>query len=252
MSLHVKTLGAGPDLVLLHGWAMHSDIWDGVRDQLARHFRLHLVDLPGHGGSASCETATLQCMVEKVTEVLPDDCTVCGWSLGGQVSVELALQLPQRVKKLMLVSTTPCFIKRKDWRWGMEEEMLQLFMKNLNRDYVTTLDRFLSLQVKGSIDTTAVLEKLRASFSHDRKLNETSLQAGLQILLTTDLRNKIEKISQPVVLMHGENDIITHPSAARWMHQQLPSSELVMVPSCGHAPFLSHPDKFITKLIQMA
>ncbi|MBP0132752.1 MAG: alpha/beta fold hydrolase, partial [Nitrosospira sp.] len=197
-------------------------------------------------------TATLQCMVEKVAEVLPDDCTVCGWSLGGQVSVELALQLPQRVKKLMLVSTTPCFIKRKDWRWGMEEEMLQLFMKNLNRDYVTTLDRFLSLQVKGSIDTTAVLEKLRASFSHDRKLNETSLQAGLQILLTTDLRNKIEKISQPVVLMHGENDIITHPSAARWMHQQLPSSELVMVPSCGHAPFLSHPDNFITKLIQMA
>ena len=250
MSLHVKTLGAGPDLVLLHGWAMHSDIWDGVRDQLARYFRLHLVDLPGHGGSAACETATLQCMVEKVAEVLPDDCTICGWSLGGQVSIELALQLPLRVKKLILVSTTPCFINHRDWQWGMDEEMLQLFIKNLKRDYVTTLDRFLSLQVKGSIDTTAVLAKLKASFSHDRELNETSLQAGLQILLTTDLRNKIEEISQPVVLIHGENDIITHPSAARWMHQKLPSSELLMLSNCGHAPFLSHPDQFITKLIQ--
>lgn len=250
MSLHVKTLGAGPDLVLLHGWAMHSDIWDGVRDQLARYFRLHLVDLPGHGGSAACETATLQCMVEKVAEVLPDDCTICGWSLGGQVSIELALQLPLRVKKLILVSTTPCFINHRDWQWGMDEEMLQLFIKNLKRDYVTTLDRFLSLQVKGSIDTTAVLAKLKASFSHDRELNETSLQAGLQILLTTDLRNKIEEISQPVVLIHGENDIITHPSSARWMHQKLPSSELLMLSNCGHAPFLSHPDQFITKLIQ--
>jgi pimeloyl-[acyl-carrier protein] methyl ester esterase len=229
---------------------MHSDIWDGVRDQLAGHFRLHLVDLPGHGGSASCETATLQCMVEKVAEVLPDDCTICGWSLGGQVSIELALQLPLRVKKLILVSTTPCFINHRDWQWGMDEEMLQLFIKNLKRDYVTTLDRFLSLQVKGSIDTTAVLAKLKASFSHDRELNETSLQAGLQILLTTDLRNKIEEISQPVVLIHGENDIITHPSAARWMHQKLPSSELLMLSNCGHAPFLSHPDQFITKLIQ--
>jgi len=250
MSLHVKTLGAGPDLVLLHGWAMHSDIWDGVCDQLAGHFRLHLVDLPGHGGSAACETATLQCMVEKVAEVLPDDCTICGWSLGGQVSIELALQLPLRVKKLILVSTTPCFINHRDWQWGMDEEMLQLFIKNLKRDYVTTLDRFLSLQVKGSIDTTAVLAKLKASFSHDRELNETSLQAGLQILLTTDLRNKIEEISQSVVLIHGENDIITHPSAARWMHQKLPSSELLMLSNCGHAPFLSHPDQFITKLIQ--
>jgi pimeloyl-[acyl-carrier protein] methyl ester esterase len=229
---------------------MHSDIWDGVRDQLAGHFRLHLVDLPGHGGSASCETATLQCMVEKVAEVLPDNCTICGWSLGGQVSIELALQLPLRVKKLILVSTTPCFINHRDWQWGMDEEMLQLFIKNLKRDYVTTLDRFLSLQVKGSIDTTAVLAKLKASFSHDRELNETSLQAGLQILLTTDLRNKIEEISQPVVLIHGENDIITHPSAARWMHQKLPSSELLMLSNCGHAPFLSHPDQFITKLIQ--
>jgi pimeloyl-[acyl-carrier protein] methyl ester esterase len=229
---------------------MHSDIWDGVRDQLAGHFRLHLVDLPGHGGSASCETATLQCMVEKVAEVLPDNCTICGWSLGGQVSIELALQLPLRVKKLILVSTTPCFINHRDWQWGMDEEMLQLFIKNLKRDYVTTLDRFLSLQVKGSIDTTVVLAKLKASFSHDRELNETSLQAGLQILLTTDLRNKIEEISQPVVLIHGENDIITHPSAARWMHQKLPSSELLMLSNCGHAPFLSHPDQFITKLIQ--
>ena len=251
MSLHVKTLGAGPDLVLLHGWAMHSDIWDGVRGQLARHFAWQVGDWPGHAGGTVLETGTWECLGEKVAEVLPDDCTDWGWSLGGQVSVELALQLPQRVKKLMLVSTTPCFVKHKDWQWGMEEEMLQLFMKNLNRDYVATLDRFLSLQVKGSIDTTAVLAKLRASFSHDRKLNENSLQAGLQILLTTDLRNKTEKISQPVVLMHGENDIITHPSAARWMHQQLPSSELVMVPGCGHAPFLSNPDQFVTKLIQM-
>jgi pimeloyl-[acyl-carrier protein] methyl ester esterase len=117
---------------------MHSDIWDGVCDQLAGHFRLHLVDLPGHGGSAACETATLQCMVEKVAEVLPDDCTICGWSLGGQVSIELALQLPLRVKKLILVSTTPCFINHRDWQWGMDEEMLQLFIKNLKRDFAKT------------------------------------------------------------------------------------------------------------------
>lgn len=47
--LHIESLGHGPDLVLLHGWAMHSGIWSGVQDQLARQFRLHLVDLPGMG-----------------------------------------------------------------------------------------------------------------------------------------------------------------------------------------------------------
>ena len=56
MSLHVESFGAdcGPELVLLHGWAMHSGVWRGVRDGLAEHFHLHLVDLPGHGFSPAC------------------------------------------------------------------------------------------------------------------------------------------------------------------------------------------------------
>jgi pimeloyl-[acyl-carrier protein] methyl ester esterase len=49
--VYVDTLGEGPDLVLLHGWAMHSGIWSSVRSQLAQYFRLHLIDLPGHGAS---------------------------------------------------------------------------------------------------------------------------------------------------------------------------------------------------------
>ena len=250
MSLHVKIFGVGPDLVLLHGWAMHSDIWDGVRDRLAQHFRLHLVDLPGHGSSPACESGTLQCVVDMVAETLPASCIICGWSLGGQVAVELALRVPERVSKLVLVSATPCFVKRADWQWGMEAATLQLFMKNLKRDYATTLDRFLTLQVRGSSDTAAVLAQLRASFSQEGKPDEISLQAGLQILLTTDLRKKIDSINQPVILLHGENDVIINPAAARWMHQQLHNSELLMLPGCGHALFLSHPDQFIASLVR--
>ena len=74
MSLHVKIFGAGPDLVLLHGWAMHGGIWSGVRDRLAQHFRLHLVDLPGHGSSPACGSGTLQCVVDTVVEILPASC----------------------------------------------------------------------------------------------------------------------------------------------------------------------------------
>ncbi len=252
MSLHVKTFGTGPDLVLLHGWAMHSGIWSGVRDRLAQHFRLHLVDLPGHGSSPACGSGTLQCVVDAVAEVLPASCIVCGWSLGGQVAVELALRTPQRVRKLVLASTTPCFVKREDWQWGMEVAMFQLFIKNFKRDYATTLNRFLTLQVSGSSDTAAVLAQLRASFSPETKPDEISLQAGLQILLLTDLRKKIERINQPVMLLHGENDVITNPAAARWMHQQLQNSELTMLPDCGHALFLSHPNQFIESLVRTA
>jgi pimeloyl-[acyl-carrier protein] methyl ester esterase len=161
MSLYVESIGScsRPHLVLLHGWAMHSSVWRSVRDGLARKFRLHLLDLPGHGFSPAGEwgewgtedwraTPSVPAL-NAIAEVLPGNCIVCGWSLGGQLAIELAAREPARVEKLILVSTAPSFIKRADWPWGMEASMLQLFGHNLKRDYATTMRRFLTLQVSG-------------------------------------------------------------------------------------------------------
>jgi len=254
-NVHVETMGEGPDLVLLHGWAMHSGIWNGVRNQLAQYFRLHLVDLPGHGLSPThwIDTpGTLERMSEIVAESLPESSIICGWSLGGQVAMELALHEPERIKKLVLVSTTPSFVQREDWIWGIEADTLKLFMRNFKRDYVSTLNRFLTLQVSGGSNTSVLLTQLRESIFQEGKPDEVGLQTGMQILLTTDIRERIKSIDQPVKLLHGENDVIAHPNAARWMHEHLQNSELVMLPHCGHTPFLSHTNQFIINIIQAA
>ncbi|MDP1559506.1 MAG: pimeloyl-ACP methyl ester esterase BioH [Nitrosomonas sp.] len=250
-SLHVETLGSGPDLVLLHGWAMHSGIWDSVRHQLAQDYRLHLVDLPGHGLSPACKPGSLESMVEMVAEILPENCIVGGWSLGGQIAIELALQKPDRITKLVLISTTPCFIKREDWQWGMNATILQLFSQNLAQNYVNTLNRFLTLQLSGGNDSKAVLAKLRKNFFQYSQPDSAALQTGLEILLTSDLREKFVEIKQPVLLLHGEKDVITDVAAASWMNQQLPDSKLIMFPNCGHAPFLSFPLQFVTSLHEL-
>lgn len=245
--LHVETCGAGPDLVLLHGWAMHSGVWNGVRDRLAQQYRLHRVDLPGHGFSpgATGEPATLQHMAATVAQALPARSMVCGWSLGGQVAIELALRQPERVRQLVLVSTTPSFVQREDWQWGIEATVLQQFAQDLKQDYAATLKRFSALQVSGSSNAGAALAQLRASLLQRSQPDEAGLRAGLQILLETDLRAAINKIVQPVTLLHGENDAIADPGAARWLKRQLKDSKLVMLPRCGHAPFLSHPEQFL-------
>lgn len=250
-NLHIETSGIGPDLVLLHGWAMHSKIWHNVRNQLAARYRLHLIDLPGHGYSPPCKPSTLQRMVDKVSEILPESCIVCGWSLGGQIAIELALQYPERIKKLVLIATTPCFAKRPDWQWGMETTTLQLFRKNLEQNYAATINRFLTLQLSGDNECKSVLAQLRKNFFQYGQPDIDMLQAGLKILLTSDLREKMTRIKQSVLLLHGENDVITPVSAAKWMHQQLQHSKLALFPGCGHAPFLSNPSQFITNLYEL-
>ena len=96
-SLHIETSGQGPDLVLLHGWAMHSGIWGSVRDSLAQRFRLHLVDLPGHGLSPMCEPGTLEHLTGIVADILPENCMLGGWSLGGLVALWREALLAQAV-----------------------------------------------------------------------------------------------------------------------------------------------------------
>jgi len=246
--LHVESMGDGPDLVLLHGWAMHSGIWSGVQEQLSQQFRLHLIDLPGHGLSPASEPGTLNHLVEIITKILPEHCIVGGWSLGGQIAMELALREPERVKQLILISTTPCFAKRDDWKWGMEHKLLQLFLENLKLNYATTINRFLTLQMSGDRDASKILLQLRKHFFQRAEPDPDALLKGLRILQESDLRDRMGAIKQPVLLLHGENDVITHPAAAGWMHEQLAQSQRVLFSHCGHAPFLSYPEQFVTCL----
>ena len=51
MSVHVESVGRGRPLVMLHGWAMHSGLWFPLLPRLIERYRMHLVDLPGHGYS---------------------------------------------------------------------------------------------------------------------------------------------------------------------------------------------------------
>ena len=97
--LQVQTTGEGPDLVMLHGWGMHSGVWQTVVEALGKNFRLHCVDLPGHGRSHNSEALTTlakwtECVAQTMRPRLAGPACWCGWSLGGMVATQLAQNYP--------------------------------------------------------------------------------------------------------------------------------------------------------------
>ena len=238
--LHVATVGHGPDLVLLHGWGMHGGIWDGVRDDLAQKFRLHVVDLPGYGASAHCAPYTLAALARVVAQALPERAHICGWSLGGQVAMRLALDFPERVDRLVLMGTTPCFRQRKDWVHGMDAATLQEFASSLERDYAGTLKRFLSLQARSGDDARAVIAVLRKQLFTRGEPSLETLRSGLAILHDLDLRDAVSAITQATLLIHGARDTLSPWACSAWLAQHLPRATLCVVEGAAHAPFLSH------------
>jgi pimeloyl-[acyl-carrier protein] methyl ester esterase len=248
MRLHVETSGAGPDLALIHGWGMHGGIWDAVAQELARDFTLQVVDLPGHGRSAMRRPYGLDDLARDLLESVPGAASLCGWSLGAQVAMRAALLAPRRVDRLVLVSATPCFARRPDWPWGMDREVLEGFASDLKRDYEGTLRRFLALQARGGDAARAIAAALRARLFEHGRPDPVALESALALLLDGDLRPLVPGISQPVLLLHGEQDLLASAGAARWMAQRLPRARLVTLPRCAHAPFLSHPAQFARAL----
>jgi len=241
--LHVEIRGAGPDVVLLHGWALHGGMWGPWIEQLGRRARLHFIDLPGHGRSPWPEgAATLRDLARAVSPHVPSGAAVLGWSLGGMVALELARARPADLAALVLIATTPCFLAREDWPAGMNPAVLDGFAAGLAGDYRRTISNFLALQTWGDEHATQALRSLRANLGAHGEPDPYALAAGLGILREADLRADLATIAIPTLVIAGEHDRITPVAAGRELASRLSSARFIEIAKAGHAPFLSHAD----------
>lgn len=257
--LHVEIYGLAEKtpqhLLLLHGWGMHGGVWQPLVKQLSRHFVLHVADFPGMGLSESIATPRqLPALAARLLQELPPEMDVCGWSLGGLVAMRMALMQPERVRRLVLVGSTPRFVNSSDcaapWHYGVDAETFREFALQVSVDYQSTLLRFLTLQCQGAGNARSIIKQLRSSFTARPVPDVTALQDALHLLLENDLRPEVTLLRQPTLLVHGDRDTLAPLQAAHWMAQHLPSAALRVIAGASHAPFLSHGEQFAAALLQ--
>lgn len=248
MSLYTQTSGSGPELLLIHGWSLHAGIWDRLLPLLEPHFRVTCVDLPGHGRSDWQGEETLDAMVEAVLSVAPAKAAWLGWSLGGLVAARAALLAPARVSALVEIASSPCFVRKPDWQSAMLPALLDGFAAELAEDYVRTLNRFLALQVRGSENSSEVLKTLRALMLVHGEPDTAALRAGLELLRTTDLRDRLGAVECPVLLLAGERDTLVPLAAMQASRELFRAAQLQVIAGAGHAPFIAQPQQVAERM----
>jgi pimeloyl-[acyl-carrier protein] methyl ester esterase len=248
MSLHVEVSGQGRPLVMLHGWGMHGGIWQETAARLAGDVEVHVVDLPGHGMSKPAQAFALDAVVDGLVARFSQPVDVLGWSLGGIIAQRWAMRMPQQLRRLVLVASTPCFAARADWDCGMPQQTLAQFAAELENNHAATLRRFLALQLRGSENERELLALLRERLFSRGEPDMQALRGGLDILRDADLRAGLAQIRQPALLIAGERDKLTPPQASRYMAQAMPDAQAVVIEGAAHAPFLSHPDIFVAQV----
>jgi pimeloyl-[acyl-carrier protein] methyl ester esterase len=236
--VHIETTGTGPDLVMIHGWAMHAGIFAPLTRLLAPRFRLHLVDLPGHGFSRDDPGSLdpVEC-ARGIAAAIPRAIWL-GWSLGGLVAMRAALDLPAQVRALVPIASSPRFVIGDDWPFGIAPSVLAEFGAGLARDYRATIERFLALEAMGSDHARAELRELRTHAFERGEPGVSALESGMRVLENADLRDEIARLATPSLWIAGRRDRLVDSGAMQWSAERC-SGRFVACDS-GHAPFLAH------------
>lgn len=245
--LNRETLGQGPNLTLIHGWAADNGVWRAwIEAALAPYFTCHLIELPGFGKSpvieANTPAAIRRLWREALIEALPEgETALLGWSLGGLLAQEVTLCVPERITHLIGLATSPRFVQAEHWQHGVPPQLVADFLETLVLDVALLLKRFWMLQWQGSPQARQLMKQFVAEMKGRGLPSLTGLRQGLELLRTLDFREALSRIDQPTLWLLGEKDPLIPVGWVRQLADLQPHARVVVIPDAAHLPFRSHP-----------
>lgn len=247
-----EVTGSGPDLVLVPGLGSSPAVWDGVKEALARDFRLHLVHVAGFAGRApSGDPATL---VERTgAEVIRHlDCqkveraAYAGHSMGGFLGLTLAARHPDRIRQVVVIDSLPFFPLIFDPAATPERAAPQADAMRaavLGQDE-TTFAAGQRMGVASLVRDPAYHERVvEWSLTSDR----ASFAGAMHSLMTTDIRPALASIRQPVTIMVAANRFAPRALVEplyRNAYQGLAGAEFRVIEDSYHFIMFDQPEAF--------
>jgi 3-oxoadipate enol-lactonase len=244
--LHGRLLFWRPRLVLIQGVGFDSDAWAPVLDRLRRHFRLVVVDNRGVGASDEAPGwYGVADMAADVVAVLDAEgiaaAHVMGVSLGGMVAQDLAITHPERVDRLVLVSTTS--------GWPFTFPLPAPSGRLLALDRVLPRRTAVRRQVRNMVSRRSIaarpeLEEQMSAYVRGRTLAPRTGRQQMVAGATYVGALRQHRISARTLVMHGTADTVADPRNAGVLAAQIPDSRLVLFPDAGHLLFWESPERF--------
>lgn len=233
-------------MVFLHGFGGTRHAWDRVIARLdPQRYRPLALNLPGHGHLRSYNRPiTFAACVQGVLAAAPERFALCGYSMGGRIAQYVALAAPERVSRLVLVSTSP----------GIEDAAERARRRATDRALADKLERlpfedFFERWGSQSLFAADPPEVVALAYADQRRSDPRALAAALRGIGTGEMESlwgRLGELQMPVEVAVGERDAKFRALGGR-MLTLLPASELVVLPG-GHRLPLESPARLAEML----
>jgi 2-succinyl-6-hydroxy-2,4-cyclohexadiene-1-carboxylate synthase len=234
-------------VVLLHGFSGTHRAWDGVAARLRpERYLARALDLPGHGDAADVhgvggEAITFAGCVSHVLDRAPRRFVLCGYSLGGRVALHVALAAPERVARLVLVSTTAGIegASERAERSASDHRLADELERGGWAGFDSFIERWRT-QPLFAADPAEVGALAREDQRRNRPDALAAVLRGLGTGEMSPLWEKLPELTMPVTVLVGDRDAKFLALGER-MVALLPDAELVIAPG-GHGLPLENPE----------
>ena len=256
MRISTLTMGAGTDVVLLHGLGGTKASFFDTAAALSRSYRVHAIDLPGFGSSSKPAMApyNAQWYAETVLELLDaleiERAHIVGNSLGGRIALEVGMQAPERVLALGLLCPAVAFIKRafhpivrlarpefallphRFRRAEVESRFWQMFA---DRDLVDPSLADVAVDEFQRIYGSAGARRAFLSTARNIYLEPPFGKRGFY--------TRLAELSPPALFVWGSDDRLVPAAFKPHVARALPGVEQIVLEGCGHVPQIERPQQ---------
>jgi len=244
--VHYEVYGRGRPVILLHGWLGSWGLWQETMSFLGQKYRTYALDFWGFGESGKKrETYNVQDFVSLVGQFMEQmgivRAPLVGHSMGGTVSLSVAIRHPEWVSKVVVVGSP----------------MVGSSLASLLKLAGYRVNAFLLFNMMGLFRAAMkyyarqICRDPRYPEMMDRDLSRTTLESfllSIASLRRTDLRPMLGQIKIPVLGMYGDQDKIVHPLQWQPLQAGIPQARIVRFENAGHFPMLEEPQVFAQRL----
>ena len=245
VELHCETIGNGPDLVILHGLFGSGENWRSQAKRLATQFTVHSMDARNHGDSPHTTGISYPQMAADVAATCAilgiKHSHIIGHSMGGKTAMQLALQQPQLINRLIVVDIGPGQYPHHHRNVIDGLIAVQQSDTSNRRD----ADTLLAQHVDNAAVRAFLLKNLQRTADNRYRLKiNLEVIAGQyeHIAAAVGASNHTARFDGPVLFIKGADSDYLQPSDREIILQKFPNTALKTIDGAGHWPHSEKPD----------